>query len=165
MSIVKLKGATAHTSGELPKVGTKAPDFKVVNSSLEEVDLSNFKGNRIVLNIFPSVDTGVCATSVREFNKRVANMKNTKVLCISKDLPFALSRFCSAEGLENVVALSDFRGDFSSKYKVEMSDTPMRGLLSRCVVVLDQELNVIYTEQVPEIGQEPNYQEVEKILR
>lgn len=165
MSIVKLKGATAHTSGELPKVGTKAPDFKVVNSFLEEVALSNFKGNRIVLNIFPSVDTGVCATSVREFNKRVANMKNTKVLCISKDLPFALSRFCSAEGLENVVALSDFRGDFSSKYKVEMSDTPMRGLFSRCVVVLDQELNVIYTEQVPEIGQEPNYQEVEKILR
>lgn len=160
MAEITFRGAVAHTVGNLPEVGEKAPDFTLVASDLSEKRLSDYHAHRIVLNIFPSVDTGVCAASVRRFNEELSKLKDTKVLCISKDLPFALTRFCAAEGIQNVETLSDFRGDFSKKYPVELTDTPLKGLLSRCVLVLDKDHRVIYREQVPEISQEPDYQKV-----
>ena len=139
-------------------MGTKAPDFNLTAGDLSEKSLSDYKGKNVVLNIFPSVDTGVCAQSVRTFNEKVSAADNTVVLCVSKDLPFALSRFCAAEGLQNVETLSDFKSnEFSDAYGVKMTDGPLKGLLSRAVVVLNPEGNVIYNEQVPEIGQEPDY--------
>jgi len=139
-------------------VGTEAPDFVLVKSDLSEVTLSGLKGKHVVLNIFPSIDTGVCAASVRRFNKEASALNNTTVLCISADLPFAAGRFCGAEGLENVITLSTFRdSSFADQYGVLMTDGPLRGLLARAVVVVNPEGKVVYTELVPEIAQEPDY--------
>lgn len=158
MAQITFKGNPINTSGNLPEVGTKAPDFNLTASDLSQKSLSDYQGKNVVLNIFPSVDTGVCAQSVRTFNEKVSAADNTVVLCVSKDLPFALSRFCAAEGLQNVETLSDFKSnEFSDAYGVKMTDGPLNGLLSRAVVVLNPEGNVIYNEQVPEIGQEPDY--------
>ena len=159
MATVKLKGNSINTSGELPKKGEKAQDFKLTATDLSTKTLNDFKGQNIVLNIFPSVDTGTCATSVRNFNKKASELKNTKVLCISHDLPFAFSRFCGAEGLENVICLSDFKnGSFGKTYGLDFVDGPLEGLHSRCIVVIDKDGKVVYTEQVPEIVDEPNYE-------
>ena len=160
MATITLKGNTIHTSGELPAIGEKVPDFELVKSDLSRVSLKEFLGSKIVLNIFPSLDTSTCATSVREFNKRAASLQNTKVLCISRDLPFAQARFCGAEGINNVTTLSDFvNGNFGKNYKLEIIDGPLAGLLSRSVIVLDEKGTVLYKEQVPEIVNEPNYQD------
>jgi len=159
MAKITFRGSPVNTQGDLPAVGSKAPDFKLTGIDLSEKTLSDFQRKNIVLNIFPSVDTGVCAASVRHFNESASGLENTVVLCISKDLPFAHSRFCAAEGLENVVSLSEFKdSNFSDAYQVQMSDGPLAGLMSRAVVVIGEDGNVKYTEQVPEIGQEPNYE-------
>lgn len=159
MANITLGGNPIHTAGELPAVGSKAPDFKLVQTDLSEVSLGDYKGTRLVLNIFPSIDTGVCATSVRTFNQKAGELTNTKVLCISKDLPFAQKRFCGAEGIENVVNLSDFKeGAFGKDYGVIITDGPLAGLHSRAIVVVDENGVITHTEQVPEIAQEPNYE-------
>lgn len=159
MAKITLKGNAINTIGELPKVGEKAPDFELVNTDLSVTKLSDYKGTRIVLNVFPSIDTGTCAASVRQFNKEASNLENTKVLCVSRDLPFAQARFCGAEGLENVVNHSDFKqGKFGKDYGLEIIDGPLEGLHSRSVVVIDGEGTVVYTEQVAEIVDEPNYE-------
>lgn len=147
----------AHTAGELPKVGAIAPDFSAVKNDLAEVKLSDFRGKKVILNIFPSVDTGVCAASVRKFHVEASKLNNVAILCISKDLPFALTRFCAAEGIDNLTMLSDFRGDFAAHYPIVFTDSPLKGLLSRCIVVLDEQGKVVYTEQVAETTNEPNY--------
>lgn len=166
MAKITFKGNPINTSGNLPEIGTKAPDFNLTASDLSEKSLSDYKGKNVVLNIFPSIDTGVCAQSVRTFNEKVSSAENTVVLCISKDLPFALSRFCAAEGLENVETLSDFKtNNFSDTYGVKMTDGPLNGLLSRAVVVVNPEGNVVYNEQVPEIGQEPDYNKALNALK
>lgn len=157
MAKITLKGNTVHTSGELPKVGSAAADFKLVKADLSETSLSNYAGKRKVLNVFPSVDTGTCAASVRQFNSKASQLKNTVVLCISADLPFAQKRFCGAEGLNNVETASSFRSSFAKDYGLEMLDSPLKGLCSRAVVVLDESNKVLYTEQVPDIVDEPNY--------
>ncbi|HZJ79007.1 MAG TPA: thiol peroxidase [Dysgonamonadaceae bacterium] len=158
MAKTAFKGNPVNTSGNLPKVGEMAPDFKLVNSSLEDVKLSDYKGKNVVLNIFPSLDTGVCAASVRKFNKEAVSLDNTVVLGISADLPFAASRFCSAEGIENVVTLSVFRDDkFTKDYGVLLVDGPMKGLTARAVVIVNPEGKVIYNQLVPEITEEPDY--------
>ena len=158
MAKITLQGNAINTLGEIPKVGTKVPNFTLIASDLSEKKLKDYKGNKVVLNIFPSIDTGTCAASVRNFNKEAANISNTKVLCISRDLPFAMSRFCGAEGLENVEPLSDFRdGQFGKDYQLEIVDGPIQKLHSRVVIVIDAEGVVLYSEQVPEIADEPNY--------
>jgi thiol peroxidase len=158
MSQITLKDKKVNTYGSLPEVGEKAPHFELVRSDLSTTTLKDFKGKRLILNIFPSIDTNVCATSVRNFNEKVSTLKNTDVLCISRDLPFAQKRFVDDSGLKNVTNLSDFRqGDFGKDYGVEMMDGPMAGLLSRAVIVLDEEGKVIHTQQVPDISQEPDY--------
>lgn len=158
MASITLGGAPTNTIGELPAVGSKAPDFTLSAADLSSKSLADFSGSNLILNIFPSVDTGVCATSVRTFNKTAASLENTKVLCISRDLPFAQARFCGAEGIENVVMLSDFAdGSFGKDYGVEISDGAFSNLHSRAIVVVNGEGNVVYTEQIPEVGQEPNY--------
>lgn len=157
MTTITFKGDEVHTVGTLPEVGQKAEDFTLVATDLSDKSLSDYKGKNVILNIFPSINTGVCATSVRKFNEEAANLDNTVVLCISKDLPFAQAQFCGAEGIENVVMLSDFRTSFGEEYGVELKDGPLKGLLSRAVVVINSEGDIIYKEQVPEIGQEPNY--------
>lgn len=158
MATVTFKGNEVKTSGELPAVGTQAPDFKLVGSGLNEITLADFKGKRVVLNIFPSIDTGVCATSVRKFNQWASNQDNTVVICVSKDLPFASGRFCGAEGLEKVITASDFRyNNFATDYGVLMTDGPLAGLMARSVVALDENGKVIYKQLVPEITQEPEY--------
>lgn len=159
MATITLGGNPIHTQGTLPAVGTKAPDFQLVNTELGIVSLDTYKGSKLVLNIFPSIDTGVCATSVRTFNEKASNLANTKVLCISRDLPFAQKRFCGAEGLSNVENLSDFNtGSFGAAYGLTITDGPLAGLHSRVVVVVDENGAVTYAEQVPEIAQEPNYE-------
>ena len=158
MTKITLKGNSIHTSGELPKIGSLAQDFKLTANDLTIKTLNDFKGKTLVLNIFPSIDTGTCAASVRNFNKAAANLTNTSVLCISRDLPFAQARFCGAEGIENVFMLSDFNtGQFGKDYGLEIVDGPLAGLHSRCIVVINTEGLVIYTEQVSEITEEPNY--------
>lgn len=165
MSSITLGGNPANTVGQLPQIGSQAPSFKLINTDLAEVSLSDLAGTRVVLNIFPSVDTGVCATSTRKFNEKAASLANTKVVCISKDLPFAFKRFCGAEGIDNLVCLSDFAtGDFGRDYGLTMADTALKGLHSRAVVVLDEAGKVIYTEQVPDIAQEPNYEAALAVL-
>lgn len=154
---ITLHGQTIHTVGKLPAVGTQIKDFTLTDTSLNEKSLADFKGKFIIMNIFPSVNTGVCAKSVRQFNKDAASLKNTVVLCISKDLPFAQKAFCGAEGIDNVVMLSDFRNDFGHEYNVLIADGPMKGLLSRAVIVANPEGKIIYEEQVPEIVHEPDY--------
>ena len=158
MATISLGGNPVHTSGNLPQAGTKAPGFTLVKGDLSTVSLADFKGSKLVLNIFPSVDTGTCAASVRKFNEKAGTLENTKVLCISRDLPFAQKRFCGAEGLENVESLSDFRdGSFGASYGLTVTDGPLTGLHSRAVVVIDEEGTVKYTEQVADIKDEPNY--------
>ena len=157
MSSVTLHGNPVHVGGNLPAVGSHAPAFTLVATDLSEKALVDFAGKRKVLNIFPSVDTGVCATSVRRFNELAAGLENTTVVCASADLPFALGRFCGAEGIENVTVSSDFRTDFGDVYGVTMADGPLAGLLSRAVVVVDADGKVAYTQLVPEIATEPDY--------
>ncbi|MCQ4270288.1 thiol peroxidase [Pseudomonas kuykendallii] len=159
MPQVTRRGSPVDIDGELPKVGQAAPTFSLVNGDLADVTLEAFAGKRKVLNIFPSVDTPTCATSVRKFNAEASKLNNTVVLCISADLPFAQKRFCGAEGLENVVNLSTLRGQaFLRDYGVAIASGPMAGLATRAVVVLDENDQVLHSELVPEIGQEPNYQ-------
>ena len=160
MAEITLKGNKINSIGNLPEVGSQAKDFKLVANDLSEKTISDYKGNKVVLNIFPSLDNPTCAASVRRFNQEAGNLENTKVLCISKDLPFAQARFCGAEGLENVETLSDFRTDFAKDYNLEIVDGPLAGLASRAVVILDENGKVTYTQQVPEIVDEPNYEEV-----
>jgi thioredoxin-dependent peroxiredoxin len=158
MAQVTFKGNPVRTAGNLPAVGSAAPDFKVTKSDLVETSLADYKGGKLVLNIFPSIDTPVCATSVRRFNEEASKLPNTTVLCVSRDLPFALKRFCAAEGLNSVVTASEYKdSSFSDAYGVRIVDGPLAGLLSRAVVVVDPNGKVAYTEQVPEITQEPNY--------
>lgn len=159
MATITLGGNPINTNGELPTVGNSAPSFEMTALDLSSKSLTDFGGMNLILNIFPSIDTGTCATSVRNFNQTAADLDNTKVLCISRDLPFAQKRFCGAEGIENVVMLSDFKeGQFGKDYGLEIENGPMAGLHSRCVVVVNPEGNVIYTEQVAEIADEPNYE-------
>jgi thiol peroxidase len=157
MATITFKGTPIQTIGELPAKGSSAPDFVLVKQDLSETVLADYKGKRLVLNIFPSIDTGVCAMSVRKFNEKAAALKNTVVLCVSMDLPFAQSRFCGAEGIKNVVTASSFRSAFGDHYGVTIADGPLAGLLSRAIVVVSETGKVLYTEQVPEIAQEPNY--------
>ncbi|HRW17856.1 MAG TPA: thiol peroxidase [Dermatophilaceae bacterium] len=157
MATTAFKGNPVQTSGALPSQGEQAPAFAVTGTDLADVTSEGLAGSRVVLNIFPSVDTGVCAASVRKFNELAGSLDNTRVVCVSADLPFALGRFCGAEGIENVTAASTFRSSFGDDYGVTMTDGPLRGLLARSVVVLDEQGRVSYTELVPEIGQEPDY--------
>ena len=156
MAKISLEGNEIETCGTLPGVGSKAANFTIVSGDLSEVSLSDYSGKKVILNIFPSIDTDVCAASVRKFNETAVNL-GVIVLCISADLPFAQQRFCGAEGLENVVSLSTFRSTFGKDYGVEIVDSPLAGLLSRAVVVVGEDGTVVYTEQVPEITQEPDY--------
>ncbi len=158
MANITLGGTPTQTNGVLPSIGTAASNFELSEVDLSTKTLDDYSGKSIVLNIFPSVDTGVCATSIRTFNKTASDLDNTVVLCISRDLPFAQGRFCGAEGIENVEMLSDFKtGQFGKDYGLEIMDGAFAGLHSRCIVVINPEGKVVYTEQVPEIGQEPNY--------
>jgi thiol peroxidase len=156
MAQITLRGNQINTVGELPAVGSQAPGFTLTGTDLGEVSSSQFSGTPVLLNIFPSVDTPVCATSVRTFNERAA-AGGVSVLCVSKDLPFAQNRFCGAEGIENVKTASAFRDGFGEDYGVTIVDGPMAGLLARAIVVIGADGNVAYTELVPEIAQEPNY--------
>lgn len=158
MATITLKGNEIHTVGDLPESGLSVRDFALVNEGLEVRQLSDYADKKKVFNIFPSIDTGVCAKSAREFNKRAIELEDTVVINVSKDLPFALGRFCAAEGLDNVETLSAFRSSFGADYGVEIVDGPMKGLLSRAVIVTDKEGKVLYTEQVSEITTEPNYE-------
>lgn len=159
MATITFQGLEVRTSGELPSKGSKAPDFTVVSGELKELTNADFAGKKLVINIFPSVDTGVCAQSVRTFNKKASSLDNTTVLCVSRDLPFALERFCAAEGLDNVTTASDFRHGFGEAFGVVQESGPLAGLLARAVVVVDEGGTVLYTQQVPEIGEEPDYDE------
>ena len=165
MAQTKLGENTVNTLGDLPAIGSTAPDFSLAGNDLKEVKLSDFRGKRVIINIFPSIDTGVCATSVREFNKRAATLDNTVVLSISKDLPFAFRRFCGAEGIDKVITLSDFRNKgFSREFGMEMTDGGMAGLLARSIVVLDEKGVVKHTQVVSAIGQEPDYDAALQVL-
>jgi len=158
MATITLEGNDIHTVGELPAIGSDAPAFTLTNSELGTASLADYSGKKIVLNIFPSIDTGVCAESTRRFNTAAGSMDNTVVLCISADLPFALSRFCGAENLNDVITLSTFRNpEFGDNYGVRITDSPIADLMSRAVLIIDENGTVIYTEQVPEIAQEPDY--------
>ncbi|MFE3849281.1 thiol peroxidase [Flavobacterium sp. LB3P45] len=165
MAAITLGGNPIHTTGELPQVGTKLSDFKLIKTDLSVVTLGDFAGKKLVLNIFPSVDTGTCAASVRKFNESASNLKNTNVLCISRDLPFAQKRFCGTEGLNNVVNLSDFpEGSFGKANGLEITDGPLAGLHSRAIIVVDENGIITHTEQVPEIADEPNYEAALAVL-
>lgn len=158
MATTNFKGQPVKIIGEFIKAGSVAPDFKLVKTDLSSFSLKDFSGKNVLLNIFPSLDTGICAASVRKFNKLAAGLPDTVVLAISKDLPFAHARFCTAEGIENVIPLSDFRfSDFDENYGVLMADGPLSGLLARSVVVIGKDGKIVYTELVPEIAQEPDY--------
>jgi len=158
MANITLRGNSITTSGELPKVGSKAPDFKLTTVDLKDVSLKDYAGKKKVLVISPSLDTGVCQTAARKFNEQAGKLPNTVVLLVTDDLPFAAKRFCTAEGLSNVTALSELRNrDFGRDYGVRITSGGMEGLLSRCIVVVDESDKVTYTQQVPEIAQEPDY--------
>ncbi len=166
MANITLKGNEIHTMGDLPNIGSYAPDFTLTTLDLSEKSLSDFQGKTVVLNIFPSVDTATCALSVHRFNKMVSELEETYVLCISKDLPFAQKRFCGAEGIEEAVMLSEYKDfNFSETYQLGIVDGPLQGLMSRVVIVINNEGDIIYTEQVAEITDEPNYDEVLKVLK
>lgn len=159
MSTITLGGNAIHTSGELPKKGEAAKDFALSKDDLSTATLADYKGKNVILNIFPSIDTPTCATSVRVFNQQAAQLSDTVILCISRDLPFAQKRFCGAEGIDNVYCLSDFKeGSFGKDYGLEMTDGKLAGLHSRAVVVIDRDGKIAYSEQVPEIADEPNYE-------
>ncbi|MGA9176418.1 MAG: thiol peroxidase [Desulfobacterales bacterium] len=165
MATITLKGTPIETIGDLPKVGAKAPNFTLTKRDLSETNLDDFAGKRMVLNIFPSIDTPVCATSVRRFNVEASKLENSVVLCISADLPFAHERFCGAEGIDDVLSLSSFRSEaFGRDYGVKITSGPLTGLMSRAIVIIDESGKVIYTEQVPEIVQEPNYEAALAVL-
>jgi thiol peroxidase len=157
MAQVTLGGNPVHTSGDLPAVGASAPAFSLVGADLSEFDAGEFAGKNVILNIFPSIDTPTCATSVRQFNERAAGMDETVVVCVSADLPFAMGRFCGAEGIANVKVGSTFRSDFGSEYGVTLTDGVLQGVLARAVVVIGPDGTVKHTELVPEIAQEPDY--------
>jgi thiol peroxidase len=158
MAQITFKGNPVHTEGELPAVGSKAPSFTITKTDLSDVTLEDLAGKKVVLNIFPSVDTGICAASVRKFNEEASKLDNTVVVGVSKDLPFAHKRFCDAEGIDSVVNTSEYKdSSFSEAYKVRMIDGALEGLMSRAIVVIDEDGVVVYTEQVPEIVQEPDY--------
>ena len=169
--VVICRGVEAHTCGPMVKVGQEAPDFRAVNAALEEVSLSSYRGKRLILNIFPSLDTPTCALSVRQFNARASKLENTVVLCLSMDLPFAQSRFCTTEGLDYVVPLSLvplslFRShDFVEGYGLRLADGPLEGLMARAVVVIDEDGRVIYTQLVKTISDEPDYEVALKALQ
>jgi thiol peroxidase len=158
MATITFKGEPVQTSGNLPQVGQQAPDFELIGVHFQPFTLEKVKGHRVILNIFPSIDTGICAMSVKRFNEEATKLDNTKVVCISRDLPFAHHRFCGAEGIENVISVSDYAtGAFSKDYGVLMTDGLFAHLSARAVVVLDEQGKVLYTELVPEIAQEPDY--------
>ncbi len=167
MAKITLKGNPIHTIGELPDIGTQAPDFKLTATDLSTKTLSDFEGSKLVLNIFPSLDTPTCAASVRRFNELATKLKNTKVLAISKDLPFAHARFCTSEGIENVIDLSGFKctSSFGKDYGIEIIDGPLAELFSRAVIIIDENGKIVYTQQVPEIVDEPKYEDVLNALK
>lgn len=166
MTKITLKGNPIKTIGELPKIGKKAPGFKLVKNDLSIAELKDFKGSKLLLNITPSLDTGVCAASLRKFNEAAAKVENVTIINISRDLPFAQTRFCGAEGIDKAITLSDFNtGKFGKKYGVTIKTGPLEGLHSRAVVVIDEKGKVVYTEQVPEITQEPNYEAALEALK
>ncbi len=157
MANITLKGNPIETAGNLPEVGSTAPDFELTGSDLSDIKLADFAGKNLVLNIFPSIDTPTCATSVRQFNQQAASLENAVVLCVAADLPFAMKRFCGAEGIENVSTGSTFRSNFGEAYGATITTGPLRGLLSRAVVIVGSDGKVLYNEQVGEIADEPNY--------
>ena len=165
MANVTFKNESTSTSGELPAVGEQLPDFTLVGTDLSEVTPANFAGKRVVINIFPSLDTGVCAASVREFNKRATALDNTVVLGVSKDLPFAHDRFCSAEGIDNLTSGSAFRSTFGEDFGLTLQGSPLKGLLARAVIVADEDGKVIYTQLVDEITTEPDYDKAVNALQ
>jgi thiol peroxidase len=165
MSTITLGGNPVNTSGELPKIGSQLADFKLVKTDLSIATLADYSGKKVVFNIFPSIDTGTCAASVRKFNTTAAKLSNTVVLCISRDLPFAQKRFCGAEGIENVVNLSDFKdGSFGKTNGLEIIDSVLAGLHSRAILVIDENGTILHTEQVQEIADEPNYEAALAVL-
>ena len=165
METVYFKGTPVHTYGTVPQVGSKAPDFKLTTKDLTDVTLADFAGKRLVINVFPSLDTPVCAASVRRFNAETAKLDNVAVLCVSMDLPFAMSRFCTLEGIENVTAASAFRSPgFAKEYGLQMTDGPLAGLLARCVLIVDEQGKVVYRELVDEITREPDYEAAKRVL-
>ncbi len=165
MAKITLGGNPAETSGNLPEIGSQIPDFKLVATDLSTKTLTDFKNTRLILNIFPSVNTGVCAVSVRKFNTEANSLKNTNVLCISRDLPFAQDQFCAAEGLKNVIMLSDFKtGAFGNDFGLLITGGIFDGLHSRCIIVVDTNGTILHTEQVLEVGEEPNYQAAINVL-
>ncbi|AXK45641.1 thiol peroxidase [Brachybacterium saurashtrense] len=164
MASITFKNAPVTTVGELPATGTALPAFELVGQDLGAVTSADLAGKRVVLNIFPSLDTGTCAMSVRKFNELAAGLENTVVVCVSKDLPFAQARFCGAEGIENVVTGSAFRSSFGEDFGVTMADGPLAGLLSRAVVITDADGSVVYTEQVAEVSEEPDYEAARAVL-
>ena len=166
METIYFKGTPCHTAGHIPAVGSKGYCYTLVTPELKEISCNDIKGRRVVLNIFPSLDTPVCAASVRRFNQEASHLTNATVLCVSMDLPFAAGRFCAADGLNNVIAASAFRTPtFAENYGVEMVDGPLAGLLARAVIILDENRKVIYSELVPEITEEPHYDEALDVLR
>lgn len=165
MADITLHGNPVQTSGNLPEVGSTVKTFELIDEELKTKSNQDFSSKKKVFNIFPSIDTGVCAASARKFNEEAAKYKDAVVINVSRDLPFALKRFCAAEGLDNVVSLSDFRGTFGEDYGVTIKDSPMQELLSRAVIVADENGKVLYTEQVPEIAQEPNYEKALEALK
>jgi len=164
MAKVTLQGNEIETCGTLPNVGAKAPEFTLTKDDLSDMSLNDLTGKKVVLNIFPSVDTPTCANSVRKFNEKASALENTQVVCVAADLPFAMARFCGAEGIENVVNGSSFRSSFGKDYGVEFVSGPLTGLLSRAVVVLNEKGEVVHTEQVAEIADEPDYESALKAL-
>ncbi len=165
MKTIYFNGAPCHTSGQVPAAGTKAPDFRLTGKNLNEISLDDYKGKRIVLNVFPSLDTAVCAMSVRTFNKMASEFNNTVVICVSMDLPFAMSRFCTVEGLDDVVAASAFRSpEFARNYGLEITDGLLKGLLARAVLIISTEGDIIYSDIVNEIANEPDYNSARHVL-
>lgn len=166
MAQIKLQGNPINTSGNLPKIGSLAKDFVLTANDLSDHRLSDYKEKKIIINIYPSIDTGVCAASVRRFNQEAASLSDTVVLGISRDLPFALGRFCGAEGIDKVYTLSEMRNrEFGKEYGLEIVDGPMAGLLARAVIVIDKDGKVVYTELVDDITHEPNYEAALKALK
>lgn len=160
MAKITLGGNETNTIGELPAVGSDAPDFHLVKKDMSEVTLASYHGQKVIMNIYPSIDTGICAMSTSKFNQEASKLENTRIVCVSKDLPFALNRYCEAEGIDNLDNLTNFRdgGAFGKEYGVEILDSAFKGLNARAVVVVDENGKVVYTELVPEVGQEPNYE-------